>query len=400
MGKYTIQHLADILVKKNGLADNEAQNFVNGIFEVIKEGLETDKLVKIKGFGTFKIIDVDPRESVNVNTGERVLIEGHQKVTFTPDSTMKEMVNRPFSQFDTVILKDGVDFSGIDITIDNNNTQDTEEDNLIAEEEVAVSVDNKAEGKNVEEKSVEEKTVEEKAESEKTEEPSDAETPLEQETEFSLPQEKENNAVAEPTDANEHSECENKTEKETTTEETTTEEDSRSYTSFYIYVAVCIILMVASAYGGYMFGLEDGRHQETSSQIAKYSEYLDKQTAEIRAQRIANEAYIAKDTTKAVKETKQSDHTTTKKAKDDFSKYNEADPRVRTGAYVIVGIEKDVTAREGQTVASISNSLLGPGMSCYIEVLNGVKADQPLKEGTVIKIPKLIHKKAAKKLAK
>ena len=65
MGKYTIQHLADILVKKNGLADNEAQNFVNGIFEVIKEGLETDKLVKIKGFGTFKIIDVDPRESVN-----------------------------------------------------------------------------------------------------------------------------------------------------------------------------------------------------------------------------------------------------------------------------------------------------------------------------------------------
>ena len=182
MGKYTIQHLADILVKKNGLADNEAQNFVNGIFEVIKEGLETDKLVKIKGFGTFKIIDVDPRESVNVNTGERVLIEGHQKVTFTPDSTMKEMVNRPFSQFDTVILKDGVDFSGIDITIDNNNTQDTEEDNLIAEEEVAVSVDNKAEGKNVEEKSVEEKTVEEKAESEKTEEPSDAETPLEQET--------------------------------------------------------------------------------------------------------------------------------------------------------------------------------------------------------------------------
>ena len=398
MGKYTIQHLADILVKKNGLADDEAQNFVNAIFEVIKEGLETDKLVKIKGFGTFKIIDVEPRESVNVNTGGRVLIEGHQKVTFTPDSTMKEMVNRPFSQFETVILKDGVDFSGIDITIDNNNTQDTEEDNNIAQDET-----------NSEE---EEKTVEEKVE-----EPADSELPVEQEAEPDLPKEEETTSEADPIDANESNECENQAEEKTTAEEeTTAEEDNRSYTSFYIYAAVCIVLMAASAFGGYMFGLEEGRHQETSSQIAKYSEYLDKQSAEARAQRIANEASIAKDTTKTIKDTTKTIKDTTKTIKEttksdnktsakkatgeDFSKYNEADPRVRTGAYVIVGIEKNVIVRKGQTVASISNSLLGPGMSCYIEVLNGLKADQPLKEGTVIKIPKLIHKKAAKKLAK
>ena len=114
MEKYTIQQLAEILVRKNGLSDNDAQAFVSAIFDVIREGLEADKQVKVKGFGTFKIIDVDPRESVNVNTGERVLINGHHKITFTPDSVMKEMVNRPFSQFETVILNDGVDFSDIE----------------------------------------------------------------------------------------------------------------------------------------------------------------------------------------------------------------------------------------------------------------------------------------------
>ena len=114
MDKYTVQQLADILIRKNRLSENEAQAFVCAIFDVIKEGLEADRQVKIKGFGTFKIIDVDPRESVNVNTGERVLIGGHQKITFTPDSVMKEMVNRPFSQFETVILNDGVDFSDVE----------------------------------------------------------------------------------------------------------------------------------------------------------------------------------------------------------------------------------------------------------------------------------------------
>ena len=114
MDKFTVQQLADILIRKNRLSENEAQAFVCAIFDVIKEGLEADRQVKIKGFGTFKIIDVDPGESVNVNTGERVLIGGHQKITFTPDSVMKEMVNRPFSQFETVILNDGVDFSDVE----------------------------------------------------------------------------------------------------------------------------------------------------------------------------------------------------------------------------------------------------------------------------------------------
>lgn len=110
MSKLNISDLCNVLVAKNGLQDAEAQSFVKMMFDIIQEGLEEDKIVKVKGLGTFKIIEVDDRESINVNTGERVLIAGHSKVTFTPDSVMKEIVNKPFSQFETVILNDGVDF--------------------------------------------------------------------------------------------------------------------------------------------------------------------------------------------------------------------------------------------------------------------------------------------------
>ena len=110
MGKITIQEIANKLTAQNGLSKKEATLFTNMMFDLIREALERDKLVKVKGLGTFKIIDVDSRESVNVNTGERVLIEGHNKITFLPDTLMKELVNKPFSQFETVVLNDGVDF--------------------------------------------------------------------------------------------------------------------------------------------------------------------------------------------------------------------------------------------------------------------------------------------------
>ena len=113
MGKITIQEIATKLTDQNGLSKKEATLFVNMMFETIREALEQDKVVKVKGLGTFKIIDVDPRESVNVNTGERVLIEGHNKITFTPDALIKELVNKPFSQFETIVLNDGVDFKDV-----------------------------------------------------------------------------------------------------------------------------------------------------------------------------------------------------------------------------------------------------------------------------------------------
>ena len=111
MGKLTIQDIAKVLCDRKGLTKKEADNFVNEMFDIIQQALERDMIVKVKGLGTFKIIDVDPRESVNVNTGERVLIDGHSKITFTSDQLLKEIVNKPFSQFETVVLNDGVDFS-------------------------------------------------------------------------------------------------------------------------------------------------------------------------------------------------------------------------------------------------------------------------------------------------
>lgn len=103
-----LQDLAELLAEAEGLQKNEAQSFVRVFFDTITRGLEVDKMVKVKGLGTFKLVDVDSRESVNVNTGERFLIDGHAKITFTPDNSLKEMVNRPFAHFETVVLNDDV----------------------------------------------------------------------------------------------------------------------------------------------------------------------------------------------------------------------------------------------------------------------------------------------------
>ena len=443
MGKYSITQLATILVKKNGISNDEALKFVTAIFDIVKEGLETDKLVKIKGFGTFKIIDVDPRESVNVNTGERVLINGHQKITFTPDSVMKEMVNRPFAQFETVVLNDGVDFSDIDKLSNINENIDKQEETqeelqeIIQEEEE----EKKEEGKKEEEKEevhditpqesstnddvvrnqttisptkelaetstkeTTEKLIEESSEK-PIEEPAEklieelAEKPIE-ETAEKLIEEPAEKQIEEPA--------------EDPIEDFDKEENSHNFTTILLSIASCLLLMAASAYIGYLYGIEEGRHQEKTSQISKYSTYLDKQNEELRTKRLAEEAKATKeakktknDTTKQTAKDNKTDTTTNNQPKennktkednndDNFSKYDTMDARVRTGAYVIVGIDKYIIVREGQTVGKIAKALLGPGMSCYIEVLNGVTENEPLKEGTKIKIPKLRHKKAAKK---
>ena len=430
MGKYSITQLATILVKKNGISNDEALKFVTAIFDIVKEGLETDKLVKIKGFGTFKIIDVDPRESVNVNTGERVLINGHQKITFTPDSVMKEMVNRPFAQFETVVLNDGVDFSDIDKLSNINENIDKQEETQEELQEIIQEEEEKKEEGEKEERKEEvhditpqessnnddvvrnqttisptkelaetftKETAEETSEKQ-IEEP--AEKPIEETAE---------KLIEEPTDKQIEEPAEDPI------EDFDKEENSHNFTTILLSIASCLLLMAASAYIGYLYGIEEGRHQEKTSQISKYSTYLDKQNEELRTKRLAEEAKATKeaektknDTTKQTAKDNKTDTTTNNQPKennktkednndDNFSKYDTMDARVRTGAYVIVGIDKYIIVREGQTVGKIAKALLGPGMSCYIEVLNGVTENEPLKEGTKIKIPKLRHKKAAKK---
>lgn len=104
--KLNIQNLIDLFVQKQGVPPKEAEEFIKAFFSLIEEGLEQDRYVKIKKWGTFKLIDVDSRESIDVNTGERIEIQGHSKVSFTPDSSLKEIINRPFAHFETVILNE------------------------------------------------------------------------------------------------------------------------------------------------------------------------------------------------------------------------------------------------------------------------------------------------------
>ena len=429
MGKYSITQLATILVKKNGISNDEALKFVTAIFDIVKEGLETDKLVKIKGFGTFKIIDVDPRESVNVNTGERVLINGHQKITFTPDSVMKEMVNRPFAQFETVVLNDGVDFSDIDkLSNINENIDKQEETQEELQEIIQEEEEKKEEGKeevhditpqessNNDDVVRNQTTISPTKELAETSTKETAEETSEKQIEESSEKQIEETAeklIEEP--AEETSEKLIEEPAEDPIEDFDKEENSHNFTTILLSIASCLLLMAASAYIGYLYGIEEGRHQEKTSQISKYSTYLDKQNEELRTKRLAEEAKATKeaektknDTTKQTAKDNKTDKTTNNQPKennktkednndDNFSKDDTMDARVRTGAYVIVGIDKYIIVREGQTVGKIAKALLGPGMSCYIEVLNGVTENEPLKEGTKIKIPKLRHKKAAKK---
>ena len=429
MGKYSITQLATILVKKNGISNDEALKFVTAIFDIVKEGLETDKLVKIKGFGTFKIIDVDPRESVNVNTGERVLINGHQKITFTPDSVMKEMVNRPFAQFETVVLNDGVDFSDIDkLSNINENIDKQEETQEELQEIIQEEEEKKEEGKEEvhditpQESSNNDDVVRNQTTISPTKELAETST---KETAEKLIEESSEKPIEEPAEKPIEETAEKQIEElaekqieepaEDPIEDFDKEENSHNFTTILLSIASCLLLMAASAYIGYLYGIEEGRHQEKTSQISKYSTYLDKQNEELRTKRLAEEAKATKeaektknDTTKQTAKDNKTDKTTNNQPKennktkednndDNFSKYDTMDARVRTGAYVIVGIDKYIIVREGQTVGKIAKALLGPGMSCYIEVLNGVTENEPLKEGTKIKIPKLRHKKAAKK---
>ncbi|MCR4765347.1 MAG: HU family DNA-binding protein [Bacteroidaceae bacterium] len=136
--KLNIQNLSDELAESYGMNKKNAEAFVKEFFSLIEDGLERDKYIKIKGFGTFKLIDVDSRESINVNTGERFEIQGHSKVTFTPDNNIKEAVNKPFSAFQTVVLADGVTIEGLeenlsdalsdDLTNEPNFQEDSEEE--------------------------------------------------------------------------------------------------------------------------------------------------------------------------------------------------------------------------------------------------------------------------------
>ena len=370
MSKLNIYDLCSVLTSKNGLDDKESHRFIKAMFDVIQEGLDEDKIVKVKGLGTFKIIEVDDRESINVNTGERVLIEGHSKLTFTPDSVMKEIVNKPFSQFETVILNEGVDFP--EPVVEEPAAEDIIADEPAEGKEIIVEpqIDNNVAEQSVEEEPVAEKTV--------------AEEPVAEDS------------VVEFTDDNDNVQSG----EENSVEESVFETSNNNSILRWILSGVAVLLLIlGAAYGGYLYG-----RYELSEEIAYKQMKADLKTAEITTKKaqvaikkdsVAQEVDATKIGAMSIDKEDESvnDEAKTEATKTSSDKYEAMDIRVRTGAYRIIGEGRTVKAKAGQTVEDMATKLLGPGMSCYVEVYNGLDGKTTLKEGQTIKIPKLELKK-------
>ena len=168
--KITLQDLINLFSEKQGMNKKDAEVFVRTMFELIEEALATEKYVKIKGLGTFKLTEVDSRESVNVNTGERIEIQGHTKISFTPDVTMKELINKPFSHFETVVLNEGVELEDTPVETPEEIVQEeiisetiiAEEPAIVEEPQPEPIVETPAEEETiVEEPTIEEQTIDE-----------------------------------------------------------------------------------------------------------------------------------------------------------------------------------------------------------------------------------------------
>lgn len=447
MSKVSITELASKLMEKHGLKRTEAELFIRQFVGVINDGLKNDKSVKVKGLGTFKVQAVSARKSVDVNTGEAIVIEGRDKISFTAEAVMRDLVNAPFAQFETVIVNDGVDFSEIDAKHEADNTEAKEpspaveptptvEPTPVAEPEPTV----------VEPASVTEpEPAVEPApavESEPTVEPAPAAVPeptieptpaaepdptVVEPAPVAGPEPAvvEPTPIVEPTPVVEDSDFD--------TDEL--EAKSKSYKNTIIVLASSLACVVILAVVGfvYMFSQiekRDNRIAHLETQTATLADRMMKThmspapaanqpAANDEADNIlaANEQKIeaaqkadkennlktaeAKPEPKAepkaaTKPTAEAKAHAAKSAPSILSQSAyDKDPRVRTGAYVITGIANTVTVKAGQTMSSLSKTYLGPGMECYLEAVNG--GNRELKAGEKIKIPALKTKKSLKK---
>ena len=376
MGKLTIQEVAKILIEKNGLGQREANQFATEFFAVILSRLQNGETVKVKGLGTFKIINVEARESVSVRTGERVVIDSHSKVSFTPDTVMKELVNKPFSQFETVVLNDGVEFEDMPDDVVEEETPVVEEPAIVeepvADEQVVEEEKNEVAEEPValvvEEPSVEEPAVEEPA----VEEPV-AEVPL----------------VKEPV-AEESEELINFYEEK--------KPEERSWGRWLLAGLVALALVIAAGYGGYQYGrqqtavLPDTVFVRDTVYMAELQDSVEVGESE---EAIINEIAATPVAKEEPKEAPKVEPKVEPK-KEELDQWSAKDERVRLGAYRIVGLSHEVTVLEGQTFYSICRAHLGPDMQCYVEVYNGLPQNPQIKAGQVLKIPKLEVKKRRK----
>ena len=447
--------LIDMLTSKMGLEVAEAEAFITAMFKVVNEGLKEDKLVKIKGLGTFKLTKVSARESVDVNTGERIVIEGREKISFTPDNYMRDLVNSPFSQFETVVLSDGVDFSAIDEKYALNELEDdsslllSNEDSLepIAEEpknilssieeakEALAQLNEKEEEKPIEElvpsADIEKENllvVEQEESNEETknqmsvpislqlspqqlsalnakESVSDADEKVEEFEVLPTVIENEPSQIEETpqlvveTEKIEEKEESEPIEEESEEEEDTEESSSRSYLKPLLFAFLLIACLAIGAGVGYYFFQQQAKEMAvtqsppTTNKVVVSAKKANNAIAVVdssqKKQAAAMVDSITKKNTQAVVVKAEQAEVKDEKPVFDSKQYNK-DPRVRTGAYIIIGVEKEIEVKAGQTLYSLSRRYLGPDMECYVEAINGKKE---FKAGEKMKIPTLKLKK-------
>lgn len=375
MAKTALQLIADAVAKKHKITVKEAEKFVSAIFDVVNEGLKTDKLVKVKGLGTFKVQAVKPRESVNVNTGERVLIEGHEKVSFTPDATMKELVNKPFAQFETVVLNDGVDFADIESKSDDEEKAENTDEIVVSAEEIVDSDEEKTEKK----EEITTEIIDEKP----------AEEVPQQAVEIPMVAVEAKEEIAEE---KEEEQKESVEEKETVVEvkaETVEEQPEQvaevpkvnafpiekpKKINWLLWSSVAFAVIAVMYFFGYKFGKDAALRDNKMAIRTQAEDSLAEKTKTTAKQAATN---TGKTTAKAAQQ-----------ATDEAEKYKKmsSDKRIRYGAYDIVGIEKTVVLKKGQTMQSYSRRALGPDMVGYFQVLNNATT---MSAGDTMKVPKV-----------
>lgn len=478
MSKSNISRLAKSISSKHGLTQAEAERFISKMFEVANEGLHEDKLLKIKWLGTFKVTPVKDRESVDVNTGERIVIEGRDKISFTPDNILKEIVNKPFAQFETVVVNDGVDFSDIDEKFSLQAVPAepiaAEMPSTIGEQKTAEASIGQPESKSFDEsKNTDEQKVADQPTAEvypsaeaqpmAAEHPMAEEHPMAGELQMqplvgnttgeheSLVNEdiltKESSLVKNASDneagmSNEAVASNNAAMSDgaVPSEEPDAEVGEEVHYHLliipkYLVAIVCLVFVILLGGMGW-FAFNFRKMQAQRDQLAMQLQTIKKPTpvatkdstqtsaedsAALALKKKAQEDSIRMaETSKAVEmaekteqgrvegqaltNTSSSQIGTSSKEKgssqakgtapsEPRSSFYDADPRVRTGAYRIVGVAQTVTVKDGQSLASLSSLYLGPGMECYVEAVNG---KNEVKVGQKIKIPKLELKRKKK----
>lgn len=378
-----VNDFARELSEKYGLSLGDASNFVSAMFDVVKEELDgADSSVKIKGFGTFKVSAVGARASVDVNTGERIIIDGRNKISFTPEVLLRDRVNRPFVQFETVVLNDGVDFSEID------EESEEELDSVSETEPQGVQLSPTA--------------------------------PTSQSTDHYSSSETASKAV----NTEEHRDMARRlmTPKTETIEEDSEESDDkttatapeaddegiviggcrqRSPRIMYVLTIASFIILVSLGIGMYFLyqRIEEKNHVIDRLESRLYAQQEAAERADAQPAVAVKDTIVSNDSLRAAEKAKKDSIAASKSAVEAKASQSSAAPstattpsdynydtRVRTGAYIIVGVVKTVTVQPGQTLASISKAYLGEGMECYVEVLNNRHS---VEAGEKLKIPQL-----------